>query len=220
MYFIWYPYTWDKATSLGGIPEVTNESEPTLILHLLFPKCLALYSICINLILLITLCGWVAISCLISQIFFLKWNLSIGFLCVSVREIKDGCKFFDIYSIERWGYMFPPLESRESSGMVVLWLWQKQCFLFLFLETFIWEQTNYHIKSPTTLYHHVVRKPKPNEEAMEARCHIEKEKWMGVKRRHGSGPLANSMWIIDKLPGWAFPKFLTSKTISKMKWLF
>ena len=81
-----------------------------------------------------------------------------------MREIKDGCKFFDIYSIERWGYMFPPLESRESS------------FLFLFLETFIWEQTNYHIKSPTTLYHHVVRKPKPNEEAMEARCHIEKEK--------------------------------------------
>ena len=33
---------------------------------------------------------------------------------------QNGYKFFDIPSIERWGLMSIPLESRESSGMLLL----------------------------------------------------------------------------------------------------
>lgn len=89
---------------------------------------------------------------------------------MSVRQIKDGCKVFDIPFIERWGLMSLSLESRKGGGLWLLWPIDdggSDAFTSCLLEHLLWGQTSHHIRSPIILHHHVVRKPNAQEEVLE-----------------------------------------------------
>ena len=117
------------------------------------------------------------------------------------------------------GLMSIPLESRESSGMLLLWpidYSSKDTSTYL-LEHSFWGKPTILVRSPVTLHHRVVRKPKTNAEDLEDEIpYGEGEVHGSIKRHLESGSPANSTWIIGEPPSWTFSKFLP--IISCAKW--